>query len=171
MTLKVKPKAGRKSRKDPSLVGIKIESDFALIDIKKGRKEIAKIVAAGYRIPFVICGYIQNGKSGVGHDDGESVEFAATITDGLISEPVYTPADKLGRPYATPDDLKAGDKVDVDAGLTCMEPGRKTVKAVTRGKDKGALYIECDDGKHFLSGQLETENGVRFYMGIHKVGA
>ncbi|MGF6434306.1 hypothetical protein [Bradyrhizobium elkanii] len=50
-------------------------------------------------------------------------------------------------------DIKAGDTIYTDAGFTCTPAGKHVVKS-----DNGDLYIECDHGKHFLSGQ-EDEQG------------
>lgn len=50
-------------------------------------------------------------------------------------------------------DIKTGDIVRADAGFTCMAAGAHAVKS-----DAGELYIECEHGKHFLSGQ-EDEAG------------
>lgn len=47
------------------------------------------------------------------------------------------------------DALKAGDLVYADAGFTCMEPGKKRIE-----EDSEGLYIVCDEGKHYLDGQL-----------------
>jgi hypothetical protein len=51
-------------------------------------------------------------------------------------------------------DIKAGDTVHTDAGFTCMGAGTHTVKS-----DGDELYIECDHGKHFLSGQEDEAAG------------
>lgn len=71
--------------------------------------------------------------------------------------------DTQGREYAKLSYLEEGDLVEVDEGFTCMSKGEvKTVKYKLNG-----LYIECKEGKHFLSGQLhDTEN---FLIGIYKV--
>lgn len=50
-------------------------------------------------------------------------------------------------------DLKAGDSVFADSGFTCLHGGFHTVCA-----DDGGLYLECDDGHHYLEGQ-ENEHG------------
>jgi hypothetical protein len=65
----------------------KLRSDFALLDIKTGRKALAKLVEKGHRIPFTITGYIQEGRSGIGNDDGVSIEFASTVLVADFGEP------------------------------------------------------------------------------------
>jgi hypothetical protein len=66
----------------------KLTSDFALLDIKLGRRKLAKIVEAGHKIPFTISGYIQAGHGGIGHDDGVSIEFAADVEVADFGEPI-----------------------------------------------------------------------------------
>lgn len=66
----------------------KLTSDFALLDIKNGRKQLAKLVAAGHKIPFTISGFIQDGPGGIGHDDGVSIEFAADVKSAEFGEPI-----------------------------------------------------------------------------------
>ena len=60
-----------------------LSSSFALIDIKRNRHKLAKIVADGYRIPFAISGYIH----GIGNDDGVSIEFAADVEVAHFGQP------------------------------------------------------------------------------------
>ena len=60
--------------------------------------------------------------------------------------------------FAKVSEIKAGDKVRLDAGFTCHEAGVVTIKA-----DDG-LYFECDEGHHYLSGQIEDDH----YVGIYK---
>lgn len=59
-------------------------------------------------------------------------------------------------------DLKAGDSVFADGGFTCLRGGFHFVEA-----DGDGLFIQCDDGKHYLVGQ-ENENGelVGLYPGL-----
>ena len=33
-----------------------------------------------------------------------------------------------------------------------------------------SLYIDCDEGQHFLCGQYEDASGVEFYVGIYMKG-
>ena len=50
-------------------------------------------------------------------------------------------------------DIKTGDIVQADDGFTCLEAGPHVVKL-----HNDELYIDCNDGKHFLCGQ-EDEPG------------
>ena len=65
----------------------KIDSTFAILDVKKGRKKLAKHFASRppfgecpkeMRIPGVITGYIDGQHS---RDDGESIEFSIHVED------------------------------------------------------------------------------------------
>lgn len=64
----------------------KLQSSFALLDVKSGRKGLHKIVGGqgteypetGKRIPVTIRGFIVGAW---GHDDGTSREFGVEITD------------------------------------------------------------------------------------------
>jgi hypothetical protein len=49
-------------------------------------------------------------------------------------------------------DLKAGDTIIADGGFTCMEAGPKKVHIAHDG-----LYIICDEGRHYLVGQLDGD--------------
>ena len=58
---------------------MKIDSKFALLDVKNGRKKLAKMVggfSGGGEINVVIYGKITHQW---GHDDGESIEFAVSV--------------------------------------------------------------------------------------------
>jgi hypothetical protein len=78
---------GKHSRfKEPKTLALpNISSEFALIDVKKGRKALAKVVAKGYRVPFTISGYVQPGPNG--RDDGVSIEFCADVTSAQFGKP------------------------------------------------------------------------------------
>jgi len=55
---------------------MKIQSNFALLDVKHGRKGLEKALSKG-PIPVTITGNL----TGVwGNDDGESVEFEVEVT-------------------------------------------------------------------------------------------
>ena len=73
----------RKSKNVPALPNL--SSTFALIDVKKGRQTLSKVVRKGYRVPFTIKGFIQAGQ--VGKDDGVSIEFAADVTSATFGKP------------------------------------------------------------------------------------
>jgi hypothetical protein len=53
--------------------------DFAIIEFKKGRKALEKLVADGRKIKFTITGYLQPGSQSIGHDDGVSTPFWADV--------------------------------------------------------------------------------------------
>lgn len=56
-------------------------------------------------------------------------------------------------------DVKAGDKIQADRGFTCIAPN---AVLEVRSCDHG-LYVNCDEGKHFLDGQ---ENADGFLVGL-----
>lgn len=67
---------------------MKLQSDFALLDVKKGRKALAKMMPNGSKrtdavIPVVIKGYISHRH---GNDDGVSIEFGIDVTSVEIVE-------------------------------------------------------------------------------------
>lgn len=59
--------------------------------------------------------------------------------------------DVQGRSWAHSSTVKTGDVLITDGGFTCMgKHARRTVKI---DDTSGDLYVDCDDGKHFLYGQ------------------
>lgn len=61
-----------------------INSDFAILDVKRGRKGLAKRIEAGEtRIPVTIRGFIIDQNS---YDDGTSIEFAIDVTSAVERE-------------------------------------------------------------------------------------
>jgi hypothetical protein len=63
---------------------MKLQSDFALLDVKHGRKALAKLMPNGSntlpkeeRIPITIRGFISYRH---GSDDGVSIEFGVDVT-------------------------------------------------------------------------------------------
>lgn len=143
----------------------KYTSDFALIDVKVGREELAKLCETQHGIPFIVTGYIQPGAGGVGRDDGTSREFSATVSKIVFNKPIKMPCDKLGRQYARAGDVKAGDTLQCDGGFTCLKKDAKRVVKRRKGKLKhhspeyakspfARLYIDCKCGGHNLDGQL-----------------
>lgn len=63
---------------------MKLHSDFALLDVKHGRKQLAKLMPPGSqslpadkRIPVVIRGFISHRH---GADDGTSIEFGVDVS-------------------------------------------------------------------------------------------
>jgi hypothetical protein len=51
-------------------------------------------------------------------------------------------------------ELSAGDLVLADDGFICLKTGAYTVQADADGK----LFIPCDEGKHFLDGQVDFKD-------------
>lgn len=63
------------------------------------------------------------------------------------------------------EDVKVGDTLVVaDDAFTCMREGQeKEVKGLRKGEFFHDLYVECDEGMHFLEGQVdESEEVVGF---------
>ncbi len=50
-------------------------------------------------------------------------------------------------------DLKPGDRIEIDDGFTCADAGTVDVCADTNGE----LYFACEDGRHYLEGQLDFD--------------
>lgn len=81
----------------------------------------------------------------------------------MENEPVLkdTPASLL---WAKVSEVSAGDTLVADDGFTCL---RKDDTLTVEYAD--GLYVRCDHGRHYLSGQLEQyESGDR-YVGFRKV--
>lgn len=70
----------------------KITSDFAVLNIKKGRKKLRKVVGnhgwTGVRVPVTITGFVTSTWS---QDDGTSIEFEVDVTELLVGEPEKVP--------------------------------------------------------------------------------
>lgn len=69
---------------------MKLHSDFAILDVKHGRKGLAKKMPHGSnrlpddkRIPVVIRGYISHRWGG---DDGVSIEFGVDVTSVEVEQ-------------------------------------------------------------------------------------
>lgn len=60
-------------------------SDFMLLDVKNGRSKLAKKIAAGGKVDVWIKATIE-GASGIGRDDGVSIEFAAQVHSVKVSQ-------------------------------------------------------------------------------------
>lgn len=108
---------------------ITIDSDFALLDVKKGRKRLAKkmpsgagVLKADERIPIVIHGFISHQAS---NDDGVSIEFAVDVEKVVIM-----PSKSIGKVSA-----KALAKGKV-------KPVDKTPAPLAKGKHAKAARIE-----------------------------
>lgn len=57
--------------------------------------------------------------------------------------------DTQGRPWAKLSELKPGDHVEIDSGMTCMDAG--CIREVM--KDNLGLFVVCNEGTHHLIGQ------------------
>ena len=70
---------------------MKIQSTFALLDVKRGRVGLLKAcggIEGNARIPVTITGFITGAW---GHDDGESREFEIEVSKAEISPKATTP--------------------------------------------------------------------------------
>ena len=79
-----------------------------------------------------------------------------------------TLTDISGRHYAALDELRDGQRVELDTGFDCLnhEPDRPTTRTVLTD-EKGKLYVVCQDGRHYLSGQLGEDR--RSLIGVYCV--
>ena len=75
--------------------------------------------------------------------------------------------DLNGNDYAKFSDLKDGETVKIDSGFECRREG----KVVLMQTDEGRLFFLCDEGKHFLDGQLADEPTDDSLIGIYKLEA
>jgi hypothetical protein len=77
---------------------MKIRSDFALLDVKLGRKQLEKFFMTKRvrmksvvgdvpekKIPVTITGYVTDQW---GSDDGVSIEFCVAVTNAILGKPV-----------------------------------------------------------------------------------
>lgn len=63
-------------------------------------------------------------------------------------------------------ELKAGDKVRVDENVACLGP--TLVHEVKQdGPGQAFLYLDCAYGRHYLDGQLDSDNET--LVGISRV--
>lgn len=63
---------------------------------------------------------------------------------------------KNGREWARMSNLKAGQILHCDGDFTCGIAGKDVVVGQTID---GKWFVNCNDGRHFLDGQLATETG------------
>jgi len=60
-------------------------------------------------------------------------------------------------------DIKVGNVIIADGGFTCLADGQTCVVRIDRDGD---LYVTCQDGCHYLDGQVdENDIIVGFEMG------
>lgn len=69
--------------------------------------------------------------------------------------------DISGRPYATVADTKAGDRITVDDGFTCIALG--TERIICENED--GLYFLCREGHHYLA--VQKSAGGTCYIGVY----
>ena len=67
--------------------------------------------------------------------------------------------DKSGREYAKLSALNPGDRIELDSGFTCAQPGYHTVFQSDDG-----LYFRCTHGRHYLKGQCDDNE---YCIGIY----
>ena len=60
-----------------------------------------------------------------------------------------------GAPYAREGEVREGDILRADGGFTCIPDGAELGVLFHEDPEKGGLYVECANGKHFLDGQLD----------------
>jgi hypothetical protein len=64
----------------------KITSEFALLDVKVGRRALSKYLRPqSMRVPVTIRGFLEYSWS---DDDGESIEFAVDVASVKMGKPV-----------------------------------------------------------------------------------
>jgi hypothetical protein len=73
----------------------------------------------------------------------------------------FSAHDKHGRSYARLSELHAGSKVRIDGDFECMPPWSSRI--VENDPDKSdndfpRLWIPCKEGRHYLGGQLASDN-------------
>jgi hypothetical protein len=59
-------------------------------------------------------------------------------------------------------DLEAGDIIIADGGFTCMKAGLKKVYTAD-----GGLYVKCNQGRHYLVGQLDSDGTLSGMEKVH----
>ena len=61
---------------------------------------------------------------------------------------------QTGEEWARLDELEAGDVIRLDSGFTCVH--LDTTRVVQ--KDEHGLFFSCDEGHHYLDGQLPFDS-------------
>ena len=62
--------------------------------------------------------------------------------------------------YARVDAVSRGDTLIADGGFTCMREGAELLV----NEDERGLFVSCDEGKHYIDGQIEDN----LYIGLTK---
>jgi hypothetical protein len=91
---------------------------------------------------------------------GEAQPFPSALSAIKMEDGIMK--DKQGREYARLSELKAGDLVKIAAGFECIAEGTHTVQAC-----EGGFYLTCNEGYHFLEGQLADEETDDSLIGIY----
>jgi hypothetical protein len=63
-------------------------------------------------------------------------------------------------PYLKISEISPGDVVVLDQGFTCHPGGKAVVHRDPDKTGKDALYVYCDEGRHYLVGQCDDERGI-----------
>lgn len=75
--------------------------------------------------------------------------------------------DTKGRTWAHSTTCKAGDVLVCDGGFTCLREGAEVeVHSDPERDGVNALYVPCDDGAHYLDGQLDFD-GCGAFVGLY----
>jgi len=76
--------------------------------------------------------------------------------------------DTNGREYARLSQTKVGDFVEDDEGFGCLNVDPKPRHEV-KMDERGHLYIDCDEGQHFLEGQCD-DDATDHMVGLYPAG-
>jgi streptogramin lyase len=68
--------------------------------------------------------------------------------------------DRHGREYARLSELRVGETVEVDRHFAGFEKYRTVLE------DDGRLWVLCNEGRHFLDGELTPDGSL---LGVYKV--
>lgn len=123
-----------------------IDSDFAILDVKKGRKKLAKkmpqgagMLAGDERIPITIHGYITHQ---TGSDDGVSIEFGVDVEKvvierdlrSVLSKEAKVVATRIGKATVKDGKLKPVVKQSVSRKIAAKKKADRTVKGLQKNR-------------------------------------
>lgn len=125
-----------------------IDSDFAILDVKKGRKKLAKKVQSGHaagiltgdeRIPITIYGYISHQ---TGSDDGVSIEFGVDVEKvvierdlrSVLSKEAKVVATRIGKATVKDGKVKPVVKQSVSRKIAAKKKADRTVKGLQKNR-------------------------------------